>query len=182
MVLSAEGRLTEFSIEEGFGVPDAELTAQALADREVVEHLWKEQEAASSESDRRIEGDQRRFRTDHLRGVSAAPWQDPEGLVVTWIAFYDTGFIVSHLLPRAAEERSDRQDDQPGEALWSAARPMLRISDDLGNEYEEVGAGRVDANWPLLRASREFTPAVPGGASRLVVRSDWGSVDIGVSR
>lgn len=88
----------------------------------------------------------------------------------------------SHLLPRAAEERSDREESRPGEALWLAARPEIHVADDLGNEYEEVGAGRDDVNWPLLRASREFGPVVDRGASRLVVRSEWGSVDIEVQR
>lgn len=180
VVVSPDGRLSGFSAEEGFGVPDSELTEQAHADREAVESRRREIEAADAESRQRVEEDQQRFRTEHLRGVSAAPWQDPEGLVVTWVAFYDAGFILSHLLPRAAEERSDREENRPGEALWLAARPEIHVADDLGNEYEEIGAGRADVNWPLLRASREFGPAVARRASRLVVRSEWGSVDIEV--
>jgi hypothetical protein len=60
------------------------------------------------------------------------------------------------------------------------ARPEIRVSDDMGHEYEEIGVGREDVNWPLLRTTREFGPAVAQGASRLIVGSDWGRVDIEV--
>jgi hypothetical protein len=180
VVVSPDGRLTDFVAEEGFGVPDSQLTEQALADRETVERLRREAEADDVSSKQRREEDQRRFRTQHLCGVSAAPWQDPEGLVITWLAFYETGIILSHLLPRSAEPRSEGEEDRPGEALWLAARPEIQVTDDLGNRYEELGAGHEDVSWPLLRATREFGPAVARGASRVVVRSEWGSVDIEV--
>ena len=180
VIVFPDGRLSGFAAEEGFGVPDSELTEQALADRENVERLRREAEADDVRSARRREEDQRRFRTEHLRGVSAAPWQDPEGLVVTWVTFYETGLILSHLLPRSAEPLSESQEDRPGEALLLAATPEIRVTDDLGNEYEEIGIGREDVNWPLLRTTREFGPAVAEGASRLIVSSAWGSVDIEV--
>lgn len=165
-MLGPDGRLTGFERQQGFGVADGELTAQARADRDLVERRMREAEAASAESRRLIEEREGRFRTTGLRGVTAAPWQDPAGLVVTWVAFYGPGFIVNHLMPRAAGE----------------ARPALEIVDDRGTAYEEVGSGRVDLNGPLLRAAREFVPGVPAEAERLIIRSEWGAVDVEVTR
>lgn len=163
--LAPDGSLSGFERQQGFGVPDPELTAQARADRDQVERRMREAEAASAESRRRVEERQGRFRTAGLRGVSAAPWQDPAGLVIAWVAFYESGFIVSHLLPREAGE----------------GRPELSVVDDLGNSYGEAGTGRVALDKPLLRAAREFVPGVPGEASRLIIRSDWGAIDVEVA-
>jgi hypothetical protein len=126
----------------------------------------REAEAASAESQRRSEEQRGRFRTTGLRGVSAAPWQDPAGVVIAWVAFYESGFIVSHLLPRGA---GDGQE-------W----PGLTVVDDLGNPYEEVGIGRTTAHLPLNRVSFEFTPGVAAGASRLIFHGDSGPVDVEV--
>jgi len=164
--LAPDGSFSRFERQQGFGVADGELTARARADREQVERRMREDEAAAAATRRRVEEDQGRFRTTGLRGVSAAPWQDPAGLVVTWVAFYEPGFIVSYLVPKATGD----------------PRPSLSIVDDLGNAYEEVGFGRVNQNLALLRAMREFVPGVAGEASQLVIRSEWGAVDVEVAR
>jgi hypothetical protein len=163
--LAPDGSLSGFERQQGFGVPDSELTERARADRDEVKRRMREAEAAAAESRRSVEAQQGRFRTTGLRGVSAAPWQDPTGLVIAWVAFYEPGFIVSHLLPRGAGE----------------GRPGLSVVDDLGNSYGEAGAGRIALDRALLRAAREFVPGVPAEASRLIIRSDWGAVDVEVT-
>jgi hypothetical protein len=179
-VLSPDGTFTDISQQHGFGVPDDQLTPQALADRETVERHRRERGAAEAESTARTEEEQRRFRVEYLRGVSAAPWQDPEGLVVVWVAFYETGLVLVHLRPHPGEEAHDPDEEWPGQRLDAAAMPALAVVDDLGNEYEEVGAPRLGLTRPLLRAQRSFAPAVPDDARRLLVRSEWGTVDIEV--
>jgi hypothetical protein len=163
--LAPDGRLSGFERRQGFGVPEAELTEQARGDRELVQRRAREAEEGYEAGQRRREREGARFRIDGLRGVSAAPWQDPAGLVIAWVAFYGPGFIVSHLLPREIGE-------------W---HPPLRIVDALGNEYDEVGSGRTAINNPLYRAGREFGPGVATGARRLIVHSDWGVVDVEVA-
>jgi hypothetical protein len=180
-VLSPDGTFSDISQQRGFGVPDNQLTPQALADRETVERRRRERGAADAESAVRVEKEQRRFRVEYLRGVSAAPWQDPDGLVVVWVAFYETGLVLVHLRPHPSEEAHDPDEEWPGERLHAAAMPAMTVVDDLGNEYEEVGSPRVDLTRPLLRAQRSFTPAVPEDARRLLVRSDWGTVDVEVA-
>jgi hypothetical protein len=165
VTLAPDGRFSDFDRQRGFGVPEAELTEQARADRELVQRRDREAEEEYVAGQRRREREMGRFRVDGLRGVSAAPWQDPAGLVIAWVAFYEPGFIVSHLLPREIGE-------------W---HPPLRIVDDLGNEYAEIGSGRTAINKPLYRAGREFGPGVATGARRLIVHSDWGVVDVGVA-
>jgi hypothetical protein len=165
VTLAPDGRFSDFERQRGFGVPEAELTEQAHADRERVERRAREAEEEYVAGQRRRERERGRFRVDGLRGVSAAPWQDPAGLVIAWVAFYEPGFIVSHLLAREI-------------GGW---HPPLRIVDDLGNEYDEVGVGRTAINKPLYRAAREFGPGVAAGARRLIVRSDWGVVDVEVA-
>lgn len=180
-VLSPDGTFSDISQQQGFGVSDDRLTPQALADRETVERRRREREAADAESAVRREEERRRFRVEYLRGVSAAPWQDPEGLVVVWVAFYETGLLLVHLGPRPGGEAHDLDEEWPGDRLLAAAMPALTVVDDLGNEYEEVGSPRLGLTQPLLRAQRSFTPAVPGEARRLLVRSDWGTVDVEVA-
>ncbi len=162
--LSPDGRLSAFERQQGFGVADGELTEQARADRDLVERRMREAEVAAAESTRRVEEAQGRFRTAGLRGVSAAPWQDPAGLVITWVAFYDPGFIVAYVFPGASEEP------------W----PPFTVSDDLGNSYAPVGADRTSRHLALQHGLREFVPGVAAAASRLIVRGESGAVDIEV--
>lgn len=179
VTFGADGRLGEFTVHEGFGVPDAELTECARTDRDRVERLLREQEVADAQSHRMGEEEQRRFRTEHLLEVRVAPPQDPGGLVVTWLGLYDTGVIVNYLVPRPVEEEVD-WDDNGETDLFDAAHPSIALSDSEGTLYEAVGSGDEDVTGPLLRANREFTPAVPAGVSHLVVRTEWGSVAVEV--
>jgi hypothetical protein len=162
--LAPDGRFSDFERQQGFGVADGDLTEQARADRDLVERRMREAEAAAAESTRRVEEQQGRFRSTGLRGVVAAPWQDPGGLVITWVAFYEPGFIVSYLL-------ADGPDDR-----WAD----LSVVDDLGNSYEGVGADRTTSHLAIVHGHREFVPGVAAGASRLIVRSPWGAVDVEV--
>jgi hypothetical protein len=161
-----DGTLRDFAHETGFGVPDSELTPQARADRGRVERRRREAEAEAAESRRRLDGEQRRFRTEHLRGVVAAPWQDPAGPVVAWVAFYDDSFIVAFFAPGEVD----------------LDQVSLDVHDDLGNSYEVVGLGPSVRHRPLHKDLLEFGPAVADGASRLIFRSDSGSVDVEVVR
>lgn len=162
--LAPDGRFSAFERQQGFGVPDRDLTAQARADRDAVERRMREDEAAAVESRRHVEEAQGRFRTAGLRGVAAAPWQDPAGLVITWVAFYSPGFIVNYLMPAEAEDR------------W----PGLSVVDDLGTTFEVVGLGRDGPDRARRRGSLEFAPGVAAEASRLIVRGDSGVVYIEV--
>jgi hypothetical protein len=164
--LTPDGGFGDFAHGSGFGVPESELTPEARADRAEVERRGREAEVAEEESRRRVDEEQRRFRTEYLRGVRAAPWQDPAGLVVTWVAFYDVGFI-------AAREILGEVDDE------SAG---LEVVDDLGNSYEIVGLGPSVRDRPRHKDLLEFGPAVADDASRLIFRSAWGSVDVEVTR
>jgi hypothetical protein len=162
--LAPDGSFSNFERQQGFGVPDPELTAQARSDRDLVERRMREAEAASAESQRRSEEQRGRFRTTGLRGVSAAPWQDPAGVVIAWVAFYEAGFIVSCLVPGSPGERSVK----------------MRVEDNLGNAYEQIGIGHTTGHLPLSQESLEFTPGVAAGANRLILRGDSGAVDVEV--
>jgi len=162
--LGPDGRFSAFERQQGFGVTDGDLTEQARADRAQVERRIREDEAAAAESRRHLEETRGRFRTAGLRAVAAAPWQDPIGLVITWVAFYAPGFIVSYLMPPDPEDR------------W----PGLTVTDDLGNAYEVVGFGHDDPGLARRHGSLEFAPGVAAGASRLVIRGDSGVIDVEV--
>jgi hypothetical protein len=164
--LTPDGRFGDFVHERGFGVPDSELTEQARADRDLVERRRREAEVEDRESSRRIAEGQRRFRTEYLRGVRAAPWQDPDGPVIAWVAYYDVGFIVALIRPSAREEDG----------------PPLEVRDDLGNSYPVVGHGRTQVHRPLHHDLLEFGPAVADGATRLIFCGASGSVEVEVAR
>jgi hypothetical protein len=165
--LAPDGSFSKFERQQGFGVADGDLTPRARADRGQVERRMREDEAAAVESRRHTEEERGRFRTSGLRGVSAAPWQDPAGLVITWVAFYEPGFIVSYLLPAGSDEH------------W----PGLGISDDLGNSYRLVGIEREGVpGLARRRGSLSFAPGVAAESTRLLVRGDSGVVDVEVLR
>jgi hypothetical protein len=101
--------------------------------------------------------------------------QDQTGLVVSHVVLYDTGLIVNYLMPRPDEK--DLDPDDPW-ALTKATQRQLELDDGLGTEFES-SAGSVDPNGQgPLRCRREFTPAVPVEASRLLVKLDETSVEI----
>jgi hypothetical protein len=177
VVLRPDGRLGEFETTVGFGVPESELTDQARADRDTVERLARERAAEDVDIDRQIEADQRRFRTDHLRSVHAAPSQDGTGPIVTFIVLYDTGVIVHYLVARPPDD--DLETDDPwAEPLIEAMLPRIELSDPLGTAYEVVDFNQREANAPLLRASQSFVPAVPAATERLSIGFESGTVDI----
>lgn len=162
--LDPDGSLRDFAHETGFGVPDSELTAQARADRELVERRVREAEREAEESRRSVDTEQRRFRAEYLRGVAAAPWQDPAARSIAWVAFYDVGFIACVLTPATLGEDG----------------PPLEVTDDLGNVYELVGFAQLKRHGALRKDLLEFGPAVTDGARRLIFRGGAGSVDVEV--
>ena len=177
VVLRPDGRLGEFEGIDGFGVPASALTEQARADSEAVERLAREREAQEVDYSRQIDEEQRRFRTEHLIGVCAAPPQDGTGPIVTFVVLYETGMIVNYLVPRPPDENLET-DDPFAEPLSEAMLPRIVLSDGLGTAYEVVGMEERDADAPLLRASQSFAPAVPADAERLSVDFETGSVEI----
>ena len=177
VVLRPDGRLGEFESIDGFGVPDSELTPQAIADREDVERRERESEAAEVDHRQEIEEDQRRFRTEHLLGTIAAPAQDGGGPVVTFLTLYDTGLIVHYLVPQPPEEELE-SDDPWAEPLEEAMWLRIEISDPLGTAYEVADWSHRDPNTPLVGASQSFVPAIPAKAERLTVAFESRRVEI----
>jgi hypothetical protein len=181
VVLDPGGRIGEFEEIEGFGVPDAELTDQARADREAHEHRAREQEEGEPEHEQSRQESQERFRTGNLiRAVAAPPGQDPGGPVVAYVALYETGVMVNYLMPRPPEEVLDPEDpDDPfAEPHMEAMFPRMEIDDGLGTAFEVVDIDSVDMNSSPLRAQVSYAPALPAAARGLRVVFESTTVEI----
>jgi hypothetical protein len=178
--LGPDGSLSDPDTIEGYGVPGAELPGRARAELEKLERRRREAVAQMPDFERRNEERQNRYRVDHLVAVVAGPAdQDQTGPVVSHVVLYDTGLIVNYLLPRPNEK--DLDPDDPW-ALDKAAAHTLELDDGLGTEFE-TSAGSVDPNGEApLRCRREFTPAAPVAASRLLVKLDETTVEIKLGR
>jgi hypothetical protein len=178
IVLRPDGRISEFESIDGFGVPDSELTDQALADREA--HGQREREAVEQEpeQERWLEEQQTRFRAGNLiRSVAAPPSQDPTGPVVAYVALYETGVMVNYLVPRPSQDELE-PDDPFAEPLMEAMFPSLEIEDGLGTDFKAVDIDHVDANSSPLRARVSFAPAVPAAARSLRISFETTAVEI----
>lgn len=178
IVLHPDGRIGEFESIDGFGVPDSELTDQALADREA--HGRREREAAEREPEHEewLGEQQSRFRTGNLiRAVAAPPGQAPSGPVVTYVALYETGVMVNYLVPCPSQEELE-PDDPFAEPLTEAMFPRLEIEDGLGTGFKAVDIDYVDANSSPLRARVSFAPAVPTAARSLRISFEMTAVEI----
>jgi hypothetical protein len=178
IVLHPDGRIGEFESIDGFGVPDSELTDQALADREA--HGRREREAAEREPEQeeRLEEEQSRFRTGNLiRAIAAPSGQDPTGPVVAYVALYETGVMVNYLVPRPSQEELG-PDDPFAEPLTEAMFPRLELEDGLGTIFKAVDIDYVDANSSPLRARVSFAPAVPTAARSLRIGFEKTAVEI----
>jgi hypothetical protein len=176
-ILGPDGSLSDPETIEGFGVPDEELPEKARAELEELARRRRRAVAQMPEIERRNKEIQDRFRVDHLVGVVAGPAaQDQTGLRVSHIVLYDTGLIVNYLLPRPDADHLD--PDDPWAVTKAADEGDLELEDELGTEFEP-SAGSVDPNGDgLLRCRREFTPAVPVEASRLLVKLGEERVEI----
>jgi hypothetical protein len=175
-ILGPDGALSDPNTIEGYGVPDAELPERVRTELKELERQRREALAQLPEFERRNEEMQNRLRVDHLVGVVAGPAdQDPAGPVVSHVVLYDTGLIVSYLLPRPNKE--DLDPDDPWAVTKAAEERQLELDDTLGTEFES-SAGSIDPNGDGLRCKREFTPAVPVAASRLSVKVGEDSVEI----
>ena len=179
-ILGPEGSLGDPERIEGYGVPDAELPEKARAELEELERRRREVIARIPEMERRNEEIQSRFRVEHLLGVLAGPLdQDQSGPVVSHVVLYDTGLIVSYLSPRPPAEELDPDDPW---AVENTAPQKIVLDDGLGTEFDD-SIGSVDTNGDgPLRCRREFTPAVPDAATRLVIGLDETSVEIVLRR
>jgi len=178
VTLRPDGRLGAFETIAGFGLPEAELTDQARADRETVERRAHELEAQEKDIGHDIDESQRRFRTEHLLRVLGAPQpQDPTGPVVSFVALYETGLIVYYLVPRPPEEELE-SDDPWAEPLEAAMMPRIELSDGQGTAYEVADLDYLEPNASLLRGSQSFTPAVPANAAGLTIRFESTGVTI----
>jgi hypothetical protein len=178
IVLHPDGWIGEFESIDGFGVPDSELTDQALADRKA--HGRREREAAEQEPEHEqwLEEQQTRFRTGNLiRAVAAPPGQDPTGPVVAYVALYETGVMVNYLVSRPSQEELE-PDDPFAEPLMEAMFPSLTIEDGLGTDFKAVDIDHVDANSLPLRARVSFAPAVPTAARNLRISFETTAVEI----
>ena len=178
IVLHPDGRTGEFESIDDFGVPDSELTEQALADREA--HGRREREAAEREPEQegQLEEEQSRFRTGNLiRAVAAPPGQDPSGPVVAYVTLYETGVMVNYLVPRPSQEELE-PDDPFAEPLTEAMFPRLEIEDGLGTVFRAVDIDYVDANSSPLRARVSFAPAIPTAARSLRISFERTAVEI----
>jgi hypothetical protein len=183
VVLQPDGRTGEFEDVDGFGVPDAELTDQARADREAFEERRREWEASAPEDDQEWKKDQLRFRTENLlRTVAGPAGQDRDGPVVAYVVLYTTGLAVNYLMPRPPEEvlNPEDPDDPFAEPHMEATFPRIQIDDGLGTEYKVVDLDSVDPNSSPLRARLSYAPAVPGaaGALRVVFESRTVELDL----
>lgn len=180
-ILTPDGRIERLESITGFGVPDSQLTGQAIADREAVKRRAQELASEEIEVSRQIDEERQRFRTEHLLGVRAAPPQDPDGLMVTFVVFYDTGVVVYCLLPRQPD--AGREIGGPwAEPLPEEDLPRITLTDRLGTTFQAVGWRQEDAGGYFLRASQYFIPAVPDEASHLWVEADSRRVKVGVCR
>jgi hypothetical protein len=173
--LSIDGALTEPLLEEGFGVPEDELTPQARRDLEAVQEV----RARAEEEQWAEEGPPQEPRGTELEKVVAAPWQDPSGLVITTVELYADGLWVNYVLPSPESSLLERERD-PDRLLFEAAFPSLEISDTVGTNYVRDDIGNMDLNGPLLHVSQWFEPAVPSRAHHLLIKNDAGIVDIEV--
>jgi hypothetical protein len=172
VVLRPDGRFGEFEETDGFGVPDAELTDQARADREAFERRRREQQEARPAEEERVEEDQTRFRPGNLiRTVAAPPGQHPDGPVVAYLALYETGLMLNYLVPRPPQQvmRPDDPDDPFAEPGWEAMFPAVEIDDGLGTEYKVVDLDAVDMSSSPMRGQLSYTPPVPAGAETIRV-------------
>lgn len=181
VVLHPDGRIGEFEPIEGFGVPDSELTERARTDRSAFEHREREREVSESEGEERREADQTRFSTENLiRAVAAPAGQDQAGPVVSYVTLYETGVMVSYLVPRPSEEvlDADDPDDPFAEPEMEAMFPEMKIEDDLGTKFKVADIQSTDMNGSPLRAGLSYMPAVPASARALYVVFDSVSVEI----
>lgn len=178
VVLRPDGRTGELESIDGFGVPDLDLTGQALADREAHERRRREVAEREPEHERWLEAQQTRFLTGNLiRTLAAPPGQDPDGPVVAYVALYETGVMVNYLVPRPSQEQLE-PDDPFAEPLREATFPKLEIADGLGTDFKAVEIASVDANGSPLRARVSFAPAVPAAARSLRIGFEGTAVEI----
>jgi hypothetical protein len=176
-VIGADGRVVGFESIAGFGVPEAELTERARAERDAYERERREAEEAEPERRREVEADQLRFRTANLlRAIAAPAGLSPAGPMVSYVVLYETGLSVDYLVPRPAGALET--DDPWADPHFDAMFPGLEIDDGLGTEYKIVDLDSVDATTSPMRMRLSYAPAVPAAARRLRITLGSATVEI----
>jgi hypothetical protein len=114
------------------------------------------------------ENDPRVFLGTDLRAVHLAPDQGGPGLRVLSVELYADGVIVRYVVV----------DFVPPSAGDAWKWPQLEIGDDVGTEYEQVGASAGSGDGGPLRGEIRFIPEVPSTAALVTVQTDGGSVSV----
>jgi hypothetical protein len=128
---------------------------------------WFERVAGAEGWDGDAEGDDDwiEFVGRELRSVALGPGEEVDGFRLVALELYDDGVI----------------------ARWSAAEHELateiELSDDVDTDYQPVG-GSSGGGGPSrrVRGVTNFVPAVPTGASRLVLTRDGDRVELDLRR
>jgi hypothetical protein len=94
---------------------------------------------------------------------------------VLTVEMYEDGLIVRYVLPDF-ELPVGGDIDRPWEPVDMA------VEDDTGTEYEWASGGGGSSDGGPFRGEEAFTPAVPGDARRLIVRSESGAVKLELDR
>jgi hypothetical protein len=150
-----------------------------------------EQEVMSVARARRREADRPRFRGEEF--LRALPVEPRPGAAVQILAveLYGDGLVVHHtyddpvdVRPRVPFEYYDLAGiGPPLEELLAAAEaeggnlsPNVTVADDLGTRY--VGGLAGEGGVEVVHGESRFTPAVPAEATRLIVSSYAGPVEL----
>jgi hypothetical protein len=104
-----------------------------------------------------------------------APAQPSGKVRVLTVEMYEDGLVVRYVLPDF-ELPVVGELDKPWEPV------DIAVEDDTGTEYEWAGGGGGSLDEGPFRGEVAFTPAVPGDARRLIVRSESGSVELELVR
>ena len=188
VILRPDGRLGGFEAIYGFGVSASELTEQARADSEAVKRLAREREAEEDSYSEQIDDEQRRFRTQHLTGVRAAPPHESTGPIVTFVVLYETGVIVNHLVPRPSDKELESEDPGPNRSPKRCCRessspmgsgPFMKSSTWTSKRPTRLSCGRVKASYRRspLGPHGSWSASRPG-TSRSTWVSDESSLQI----
>jgi hypothetical protein len=134
------------------------------------------------------------FEGTNLRRVLLAPDQGEVDLRILTVELYDDGLIVRYVQKWGRDfdqeavlrqEHASQGREMSDELLDIELRRqeahgdpyfVANVEDDVGTDYRMAGGGAHGA--PQVRCESEFTPAVPDDATKLIVYTDVGSVEI----
>ena len=117
-------------------------------------------EAEGWDSDDEDADDWTEFVGRELRRVLLGPAEEVDGFRVVALELYDDGVVA----------RFTSRDD--------VLDPRLELADDAGTDYRPVGGSSGGGPGGRTRGLMKFAPAVPGSATRVVLRRDGRSVEL----